>query len=68
MLYNAAQIADLEKVDVEYITMPGWKTSTAHIKSFEQFPPNAQAYVRKIEQLIGVPSEASLWPNVMILT
>ncbi len=42
---------------MEYITMPGWKTNTAHTTDFLLLATNAQAYVRKIEELIGVPSE-----------
>ena len=37
--------------------MPGWNTSTVHIRSFSDLPPNAQAYVRKIEELVEVPSK-----------
>jgi len=44
-------------VEVEYVMMPGWKTSIAHTKSFPDLPPNAQAYIKKIEELVGVPSE-----------
>lgn len=52
-----ATTSELANVEVEYLTMPGWKSKTAHIRTFSQFPQNAQAYVRKIEELIGVPSE-----------
>jgi len=38
-----------------YEEMPGWKQSTVGAKSLEQLPPNALAYVRRIEQLVGVP-------------
>ena len=44
-------------MEVEYLSMPGWNKSTAHTRSFSDLPPNAQAYVRKIEELIGVPSK-----------
>ncbi len=47
----------LEKVEVEYITMPGWKTSIAHAKSISDLPPNAKSYVEKLWELIGVQSE-----------
>jgi len=38
-----------------YEEMPGWKQSTVGAKSLEELPPNALAYVRRIEQLVGVP-------------
>lgn len=47
----------LEEVEVEYITMPGWKTSIAHVKSMDDLPPNAQVYIAKLQELIGVKSE-----------
>jgi len=53
--YMPAAQSQLQRVEVEYVTMPGWKTSIAHTKSFPDLPPNAQAYIRKIEELVGVP-------------
>ena len=37
-----------------YEEMPGWD-SLAGVKSFEQMPQTAQAYVHKLEEWIGVP-------------
>lgn len=39
----------------EYIEMPGWSESTVGTESFEQLPQAAQNYLRKIEELSGVP-------------
>lgn len=50
---------ELQQVTVEYETLPGWKCSTAGLTSFSALPPNAQAYVHRIEQLLKVPSESS---------
>ncbi|XP_064404044.1 adenylosuccinate synthetase isozyme 1-like [Halichondria panicea] len=44
----------LEKVEVEYVSMPGWKTSLAHMKSLEKLPPNARAYVSRLSELTGM--------------
>ena len=68
---STADQSRLEKVEVEYLTMPGWNTSTVHIRSFSDLPPNAQAYVRKIEELVKVPSKLyvhSLIPSPHPLT
>jgi adenylosuccinate synthase len=35
--------------------LPGWKTSTAGITSFDDLPENAQAYIKRIELETGVP-------------
>ena len=46
----------LEKCVPVYEEMPGWKCSTSNIRRFEELPPQAQAYVRRIEELIGCPA------------
>ena len=34
--------------------MPGWKDTTAGITDFEKLPENAKAYIRRIEELVGI--------------
>ena len=38
-----------------YIEMPGWSESTVEAKSFEALPQNAQNYLKKVEEICGVP-------------
>jgi len=38
-----------------YEEHPGWKESTAGVKTFEELPQNAQAYLRRLEVLVGAP-------------
>ena len=38
-----------------YEEMPGWKTPLGDIRSFDALPSAAQAYLRRIESLTGVP-------------
>ena len=45
----------LSKLQVEYETVPGWQKSIAQCRKFEDLPPAAQAYVCRIEELVGVP-------------
>lgn len=45
---------EFEDVTVEYLDMPGWQTSTAHIRKFNDLPQNAQKYIQKIEELMEV--------------
>ena len=35
--------------------MPGWTGSTFGVKSFDALPANARHYLRRIEELTGVP-------------
>ncbi len=36
-----------------YETLPGWKKDTTGARRFEDLPPQAQAYVRRLETLVG---------------
>ena len=38
-----------------YEELPGWKASTHEARSWNALPPAAQAYLRRIEELVGVP-------------
>jgi adenylosuccinate synthase len=38
-----------------YEEWPGWKSSTVDTREWGALPPAAQAYLRRIEELIGVP-------------
>jgi adenylosuccinate synthase len=49
---DAHRLAECKPV---YIEMPGWLKSTAMVRNFADLPPQAQAYVRKVEELVGVP-------------
>ncbi|HCN88648.1 MAG TPA: adenylosuccinate synthase, partial [Oxalobacteraceae bacterium] len=38
-----------------YEQMPGWAESTVGAKSLAALPANARAYLKRIEELVGVP-------------
>jgi adenylosuccinate synthase len=38
-----------------YETLPGWTISTVGVNHFSELNPAAQAYLRRIEALTGVP-------------
>jgi adenylosuccinate synthase len=44
--------ADCEPV---YEEMPGWHTSTVGLRSLGELPPEARAYLDRVEELCGVP-------------
>ena len=53
-----------ERCQPVYEEMPGWQSNTTGIRSFDDLPPQAQAYVRRIEELIGCPvSIVSVGPD-----
>uniref|UniRef100_A0A672JMA9 Adenylosuccinate synthetase isozyme 2 n=1 Tax=Salarias fasciatus TaxID=181472 RepID=A0A672JMA9_SALFA len=45
----------LQRVEVQYKTLPGWNSDTSAARSFEDLPENAQKYVRFVEDHVGVP-------------
>ena len=55
MDHYPSNVYQYEGVEVEYITLPGWKTSISKVRKFEDLPVNAQNYILKIEELLGVP-------------
>lgn len=56
-ILNAPPLANeqFSKCEPIYEELPGWKTPTLGIKQFSALPPNAQKYLRRIEELAGVP-------------
>ena len=50
-----ASADEYEMCEPNYITMPGWKTSTVGIESWEALPQAAQAYIKFLEEEVGVP-------------
>ena len=46
-----ATLKELELVTPKYITLKGWKEDITNVKSFDELPENAKAYIRKIEEL-----------------
>lgn len=48
-------ISDLGKVEVKYVTLPGWQKSTESVRNFDDLPKSAQDYVRYIENYLDVP-------------
>ncbi|KAF8912242.1 P-loop containing nucleoside triphosphate hydrolase protein [Gymnopilus junonius] len=50
-----ADLDVLAKVEVEYITLPGWQSSTAEITSYKDLPENCKKYVEFIEEFTKVP-------------
>ena len=48
--------SNVEDVEVEYIEMPGWDEDISGVREFDDLPETAKDYVRKIEELMGVPA------------
>jgi adenylosuccinate synthase len=49
---------ELEKLEIAkpiYEEMPGWKSDISNLTKFEELPKEAQDYMRRLEELVGVP-------------
>jgi len=53
--YIPADIEDFESCKPNYMTMPGWSEDITGVKSFDELPKNAQNYLNKLTELVGVP-------------
>jgi adenylosuccinate synthase len=45
----------LNRVRPVYEELPGWQTPTKHVRNFDDLPPQAQTFIRRVEELIGCP-------------
>jgi serine/threonine protein kinase len=52
---EAALVQSLAEVKVEYETLQGWKCDISKARTYAELPPNARAYLQRIEKLCGVP-------------
>lgn len=52
-----ADLDVLARVKVQYETFPGWKTSIAQTRTYEDLPENCRKYVEFIEKFLGVKIE-----------
>lgn len=53
--YFRADMDTLAEVEPIYETLPGWKENLTGCRNFADLPRPAQTYVKRIEQLLGVP-------------
>jgi adenylosuccinate synthase len=49
-----ASLATYSQVQVEFEKMPGWKQDISKCRKFADLPQNCQAYVNRLEQLLGL--------------
>ncbi len=50
-----ATVSVLERVKPVHEEHPGWLQSTSGVRRFSDLPKNAQSYVERLEELLGVP-------------
>jgi len=50
-----SSLENLADVEVEYEVFDGWMTPTTDIRDFKSLPTNAKLYLKRIEELLGIP-------------
>jgi len=50
-----SNLTTLEQCQPVYIEMPGWNCDTSNIRTYDDLPAEARAYVEKLEELLGCP-------------
>ena len=48
-------ISKLSRCKPVYVELPGWKEDISGMKTYDELPENAKNYVKKIEEITGVP-------------
>ena len=43
------------RVECRLETLPGWQSDTTNVRTFDELPENAKRYVRRVEEVAGVP-------------
>jgi adenylosuccinate synthase len=44
----------LERARAVYEELPGWQEKVDHLRTWDDLPPRARAYVKRVEELVGV--------------
>jgi adenylosuccinate synthase len=52
-----SHVDDLRQAKPVYEALPGWQTEISHLRSIEDLPSNARAYLRRLSELVGSPVE-----------
>lgn len=54
-VYSLSGSEDYEAITPIYEMVPGWSESTVGVKRVEDLPDNAQAYIKRLEELVEAP-------------
>lgn len=50
-----ALVDDMLDIQPQYEVMPGWCSDTSKIRNFDDLPTEAKNYIKRMEELVGVP-------------
>ncbi|MFN2463135.1 MAG: adenylosuccinate synthase [Candidatus Dormibacteria bacterium] len=55
LAYPVSNISHLKHCEPVYEDLPGWRSDIGSAKRWEDLPPNCQAYIERIAEIIGAP-------------
>ena len=55
LLHPPSDAATLDRCEPVYEELPGWKQPTSGARAFDELPQNAQAYILRLQEIIGSP-------------
>lgn len=55
MVIPPADLDELAKVEVQYVTLPGWQACIEKMTSYNDLPENCKKYVEFIEEFTKIP-------------
>ncbi len=59
-----SHVDDLREAQPIYETVPGWQCEISHLRRYDDLPTAAQAYLRRLSEIVGRPVEiASVGPD-----
>lgn len=53
--YSACGYKELERVEPEYVVLPGWNEDISNRRDFAKLPKSCQNYIRYIEKALNIP-------------
>lgn len=54
-LHIPSDVESLARCEPVYEELPGWQESTFGLTAYEQLPPNAKRYIKRIEEIVDTP-------------
>lgn len=47
----------LEKIEPDYLSLPGWEENISDVRNYDDLPENARYFIEEVEERIGLPIE-----------
>ena len=55
MKHVPGHIADLDRVEPQYVSVAGWEEDITVCRTFDELPVNTRKYIETVENMTGLP-------------